>query len=154
MDAPSPSVDCGNRRSAHAGAFLDDDPDIGESESNDEVAVQVSAPAATEERAPTAPPTPTAAPTVAATPSSKVESVPDGVPAAAQRATVVNVTDGDTIAVEPEVDGALATNAAHTIRLLLVDTPETVHPSKPEACFGGVASQYTSEQLMGEDGVA
>ena len=96
----------------------------------------------TSDRPPT--PTPSPEPTVAP------RAVADAVPEDAQRVTVVNVVDGDTINVEPQEDGLLATNATHTIRLLLVDTPETVHPNEPVACFGREASEFVNDQLLGE----
>ena len=53
---------------------------------------------------------------------------------------VVDVIDGDTIRVR--IDG-------HTddVRLLGIDTPETVHPTKPVECFGPEASARTHELL-------
>jgi micrococcal nuclease len=48
-------------------------------------------------------------------------------------ATVVRVVDGDTVLVE--VGGA-----EETVRLIGIDTPETVHPDQPEECFGAEAS--------------
>ncbi|MGM0804252.1 MAG: thermonuclease family protein [Bacillota bacterium] len=49
---------------------------------------------------------------------------------------VAKVVDGDTIKVR--VDGKL-----ETVRFLLVDTPESVHPSKPVQPFSKEASTYT-----------
>ena len=43
-------------------------------------------------------------------------------------ATIVSVIDGDTIVLEVQ-------NQTETVRQLGVDTPETVHPSKPNECF-------------------
>lgn len=56
---------------------------------------------------------------------------------------VVRVIDGDTIVISK-----LGIN--ETIRLIGVDTPETVHPSKPVQCFGKEASQKTKDWLEGE----
>ncbi|MYC24095.1 MAG: hypothetical protein F4X62_21750 [Caldilineaceae bacterium SB0662_bin_25] len=50
---------------------------------------------------------------------------------------VVRVADGDTLTVR------FGSGEEETIRLLDVDTPETVHPSRPEECFGAQASDYT-----------
>lgn len=58
-------------------------------------------------------------------------------------AKVVDVVDGDTI--EVSLDGQ-----TETVRLLLIDTPETVHPSKPVEPFGPEASSYVKETLSGE----
>ena len=65
-------------------------------------------------------------------------------------AKVVGHVDGDTvkvlIAAPPP---GLA--AAETIRFLGVDTPETVHPSKPVERFGKEASEFTRSRLLGQD---
>jgi len=55
-------------------------------------------------------------------------------------ATIVSVVDGDTIVLEVQ-------NQIETVRLLGVDTPETVHPSKPIECFGPEASAFTKATL-------
>lgn len=55
-------------------------------------------------------------------------------------ATVAQVVDGDTLRVE--VAGAI-----EDVRLLGIDTPETVHPSKPVQCWGPEASARTHELL-------
>ncbi len=57
---------------------------------------------------------------------------------------VLDVVDGDTIKVE--VDGK-----SETVRFLLVDTPESVHPNKPVQPFSKEASKYTEELLSGSD---
>jgi micrococcal nuclease len=56
---------------------------------------------------------------------------------------VVRVVDGDTIVVE--IDGQ-----KEKVRLVGVDTPETVHPTKPVERFGKEASDFTHKQLDGE----
>ena len=56
---------------------------------------------------------------------------------------VARVADGDTLTVRFD-DGR-----EETIRLLDVDTPETVHPNRPEECFGAQASEFT-KTLMGQ----
>ena len=55
--------------------------------------------------------------------------------------TVSRVVDGDTI----EVNG----NSSN-IRIVGVDTPETVHPSKPVECYGAEASAYLKNLLTGK----
>jgi micrococcal nuclease len=55
-------------------------------------------------------------------------------------ATVSQVIDGDTVHVT--IGGT-----TEEIRLIGVDTPETVHPTKPVQCFGPEASQHTKELL-------
>ena len=48
-------------------------------------------------------------------------------------AKVIRVVDGDTLEVELDT-------GRERVRLLGIDTPETVHPSKPVECFGPEAS--------------
>jgi micrococcal nuclease len=55
---------------------------------------------------------------------------------------VAQVVDGDTI--EVTVDGR-----REIVRLLGVDTPETVHPGRPVECFGPEASAFTHSRLLG-----
>ncbi|MCS0674634.1 thermonuclease family protein [Cytobacillus firmus] len=55
-------------------------------------------------------------------------------------AKVVRIVDGDTI--EVLMDGE-----QKQIRMLLIDTPETKHPSKPVEPFGPEASQFATETL-------
>ena len=55
-------------------------------------------------------------------------------------AKVVRVVDGDTFVANIE-------GKEEKVRLLLVDTPETVHPRKPVQPFGPEASKFTKEKL-------
>ena len=55
---------------------------------------------------------------------------------------VTKVVDGDTFAVD--MDGANV-----TVRLIGLDTPETVDPRKPVQCFGKEASEKAKEILVG-----
>jgi micrococcal nuclease len=57
---------------------------------------------------------------------------------------VLSVTDGDTLKIEYEGN-------SETIRLIGVDTPETVHPTKPVEPFGPEASAFTKNLLIGEE---
>jgi micrococcal nuclease len=59
-------------------------------------------------------------------------------------ATVTAAFDGDTIQVSWE-------ERRETVRLLGVDTPETVHPERPVECYGPEASAYTKQRLLGRD---
>jgi endonuclease YncB( thermonuclease family) len=59
-------------------------------------------------------------------------------------ATVTEVVDGDTVKIEPAVDGE------NEVRLIGVDTPETKDPKKGEEPYGKEASYYTSTELEGE----
>ncbi len=56
-------------------------------------------------------------------------------------ATIVSVVDGDTIVLRVQ-------NQTETVRLLGIDTPETVHPTKPIECFGPEASAFTKATLV------
>ena len=59
-------------------------------------------------------------------------------------ANVTRVVDGDTI--EIELDGTIV-----DIRLIGIDTPETVDPSEPVGCYGPAASRFTTDRLEGQD---
>lgn len=60
-----------------------------------------------------------------------------------ETARVTRVVDGDTIKV-------LINNKEETVRLIGIDTPETVDPRKPVQCFGKEASEKAKEILNGE----
>ena len=66
-----------------------------------------------------------------------------GIPTEAEWGRVVRVADGDTLTVK------FADGEEETIRLLDVDTPETVHPNRPRECFGAQASDFT-KRLKGQ----
>jgi micrococcal nuclease len=67
------------------------------------------------------------------------EGEPDQGPATAT-ALVTRVVDGDTI--EARIDGEV-----EDVRLIGVDTPETVKPGEPVQCFGPQASTFTKHLL-------
>lgn len=56
---------------------------------------------------------------------------------------VIRVIDGDTVKIDYQ--GALI-----NVRLIGVDTPETVHPNKPVEVYGKEASNFTKNLLYGE----
>ena len=56
---------------------------------------------------------------------------------------VVKVVDGDTLTVSKDGKNI-------TLRLIGIDTPETVHPSKPVECFGIQASNKAKSLLSGK----
>lgn len=60
------------------------------------------------------------------------------------KAKVLSVTDGDTLKVD--LDGK-----EETVRLILVDTPETKHPQLGVQPLGKEASAFTTEQLTGKE---
>lgn len=62
---------------------------------------------------------------------------------ATDTATVLRVVDGDTLVVQ--VDGR-----QERVRLIGVDTPETVHPNKPVEYFGKEASAFTKRMAEGK----
>ncbi len=61
---------------------------------------------------------------------------------ASATATVTRVVDGDTV--EARIGGKI-----EDVRLIGVDTPETVKPGTPVQCFGPRASRFTHELLEG-----
>ena len=61
----------------------------------------------------------------------------DARPPAVSRGTVVRAVDGDTL--EVRLDGG---GGAEDVRLIGVDTPETVKPGTPVQCFGPQASAF------------
>jgi endonuclease YncB( thermonuclease family) len=73
-----------------------------------------------------------------------VEVAPE-IPAAAAAAHVTRVVDGDTIVVDDGVTDD------QVIRLVGVDTPETVDPNRPVGCFGAEASTFTTDELTDRD---
>ncbi len=61
-----------------------------------------------------------------------------------QTVTVERVIDGDTIEVDPAVPGT------ESVRLIGVDTPETVDRGEPVQPYGSQASAFTKGQLEGK----
>lgn len=55
------------------------------------------------------------------------------------------VVDGDTLVVD------MGGGAQEKVRLIGVDTPETVHPSKPVGYFGKEASAFTKHMAAGKN---
>src|SRR3990167_5190540 len=54
---------------------------------------------------------------------------------------ITKVIDGDTV----EIEGG------SRVRLIGIDTPETVDPSRPVGCYGREASNFTKSQLEGKE---
>lgn len=77
-------------------------------------------------------------PPLTSTPSDEEQTTPDLSPSDVVEAEVVRVIDGDTI--EVDINGAI-----YTVRYIGIDTPETVHPSKPVEYFGKEASDKNKE---------
>ena len=63
---------------------------------------------------------------------------------AGEHGRVTRVVDGDTIKVR-------IAGRTETVRLIGVDTPETVDPRKPVQYFGEEASEFTKELALGEE---
>ncbi len=91
-------------------------------------------------------PIPSVAPTVAVvSPTTTAQSTSSAVLGDVSRvqAQIVKVVDGDTIHV-------LLDSKKETVRLIGVDTPETVDPRKKVQCFGKEASAYAKSLLEGK----
>ncbi|CAN5215533.1 hypothetical protein BH20ACT9_BH20ACT9_14420 [soil metagenome] len=75
-------------------------------------------------------------------------ATPAGVPVGAQPAIVLGVVDGDTIEVRVErAGGILPAGSRRTLRLLEIDTPETVDPGVGVECYGPQASAFAARRL-------
>ena len=68
------------------------------------------------------------------------ETSKESVESSSNKRFVVRVIDGDTIVVSPN----------EKVRLIGVDTPETVHPTQAAACFGNEAKQFTRDAVEGK----
>ena len=66
-------------------------------------------------------------------------------PADAERARVVDITDGDTIRVER------GTGTPERLRYIGIDTPETVHPGEPVEPWGPEASAANERLVAGRE---
>ncbi len=67
-------------------------------------------------------------------------AAPTSTGALTANATVIYVTDGDTVGVE--IDGV-----EERVRLIGIDTPETKKPNTPVQCFGPEATAFTKSLL-------
>ncbi len=65
-------------------------------------------------------------------------------PNAVYQVSVQRVVDGDTIVVD------FPTGERERVRLIGVNTPETVHPKKPVEYYGKEASDFTKRELTGK----
>ena len=65
-------------------------------------------------------------------------------PNAVYQVSVQRVVDGDTIIVD------FLTGEQERVRLIGVNTPETVHPKKPIEYYGKEASDFTKKELTGK----
>lgn len=103
-----------------------------------ETATPAAEPEATENESPTEQPSPTASAT-----DDQVQAKPkhDRKPRA-RRYAVLDVVDGDTVEV--------AYRGGESVRVIGIDTPETVHPNVPEECWGQAASSAAERLLSGK----
>jgi micrococcal nuclease len=67
-------------------------------------------------------------------------SLPSGAASLTPNAVVEHVVDGDTVQVR-------VAGGRHTVRLIGIDTPETVDRRRPVQCYGPEASAYTKSLL-------
>jgi len=88
-------------------------------------------------------PTPVATATAAPTASAVVLPEQTAPAASGPLHRVVQVVDGDTIKVDEN-------GRTETVRIIGIDTPETVDPRKPVQCFGREASVKAHELLDGQ----
>lgn len=72
-----------------------------------------------------------------------IESITAPVVQSWPEAKVIKVVDGDTLSVS-------LNGKTETIRVIGIDTPETVDPRKPVQCFGQKASDMAKEQLLNQ----
>jgi micrococcal nuclease len=71
-----------------------------------------------------------------------------------QAATSITIDENELYAIQQVKDGdtftAMVGHHEITVRMLGIDTPETVDPRKPEQCYGKEASNKTKELLTGK----
>lgn len=70
----------------------------------------------------------------------KETMIPKEIQALGEKVAIKRVIDGDTVEVTGE-------NGDETVRLAMIDTPETVHPEKPQQKFGKEASDFAKTYL-------
>jgi micrococcal nuclease len=78
---------------------------------------------------------------------SATSSEPVGIPAEAQEVAVSKHTDGDTLHVVPKQGPVLEAGVDITVRLLEIDTPESVDPNTPVECYADKASDELARLL-------
>lgn len=96
----------------------------------------------TSTRVPTRTFTPTPTHTATSTPSATTNAITTK-PSDAQAVQVERVIDGDTVDVR-------LNNQTVRLRLIGIDTPESVDPRKPVQCYGIEASNYTKSLLLNQ----
>ena len=76
--------------------------------------------------------------------TSKTEFDVQGIETKREEARVTRVVDGDTVEV-------LLNDKKQKVRVIGINTPETVDPRRPVQCFGKEASNYAKEILTGQN---
>jgi micrococcal nuclease len=79
-------------------------------------------------------------------PSDRNSPPPAEVPAGAQEGKVRRIVDGDTLIVAVDRPGPIPAGD-HRVRLLEIDTPETVRPNYPVQCGGAGATEFARVEL-------
>ncbi len=92
---------------------------------------------------PTPEPEPTSTPTPRPTNTPTPKPAPSKARPGGQAYSVVDVVDGDTVKIQRN-------GVTETLRLIGMDTPETVDPRKPVQCYGREASTRAAKLLEGE----
>ncbi|GAG17361.1 unnamed protein product, partial [marine sediment metagenome] len=80
-------------------------------------------------------------PTITPEESPRAQEVPDSLGVSREKVKVAKVIDGDTIKLEN----------GRAVRYIGINTPETVHPSKPIQCYGKEASNKNRELVEGKE---
>jgi len=93
----------------------------------------------------------------ASAPATRVYRIPDSIKSIAAlsrklpamtAARVERIVDGDTIVVS--FDPATGLGTREKVRLIGVDTPETVDPRKPVELYGAEASRFVTDSILGK----
>jgi len=93
----------------------------------------------------------------AGSPATRVYHIPDSIRSVAALsrklpamtpARVERIVDGDTIVVS--FDPAIGLGTDEKVRLIGVDTPETVDPRKPVQFYGAEASRFVTDSILGK----
>lgn len=74
-------------------------------------------------------------------------ALPSGVPAGAQAVVISKHTDGDTLHLIPAQGTVLQAGVDVAVRLLEIDTPESVDPNSPVECYARKASAELARML-------
>ncbi len=74
-----------------------------------------------------------------------------GAPAVTSAPATATLPAGVDVVVRKVIDGdTIEVSGGERVRLIGIDTPETVHPSEPVGCYGPAASSFTERMLEGQ----